>query len=84
MLRNIDDESSLIEEIDASDHDKAMEAAQGRMKVKVETAVKAVEHGVGRVIFADGRTSHPVSDALAGKGTVVRKSVAHASERIPG
>ncbi|MBX3070447.1 MAG: [LysW]-aminoadipate kinase [Thermomicrobiales bacterium] len=72
LLRDRDDESSLIEEIDASDPDKAMEAAQGRMKVKVETAVKAVEQGIGRVIFADGRTSRPVSDALAGRGTVVR------------
>ncbi|MGE3796601.1 MAG: [LysW]-aminoadipate kinase [Thermomicrobiales bacterium] len=74
LLRDRDDETTLIEEIDTSDPEKALEAAQGRMKVKVETAVKAVERGVGRVMFADGRTERPVSSALAGRGTVVRNA----------
>jgi acetylglutamate/LysW-gamma-L-alpha-aminoadipate kinase len=79
LLRDRDDESSLIAEIDVSDPGAAMAAAQGRMKVKVETAVKAVEQGVGRVVFADGRTSQPVSRALAGSGTVVRNAAALAT-----
>jgi acetylglutamate/LysW-gamma-L-alpha-aminoadipate kinase len=74
LLRDRDDESTLIEEIDVSDPEAAMQAALGRMKVKVETAVRAVERGVGRVIFADGRTALPVSRALAGNGTVIRNT----------
>lgn len=74
LLRDRDDETSLIEEIDSSDPEAALNAAQGRMKVKVETAVKAVERGVGRVMFADGRTERPVSDALAGRGTIIRNA----------
>ena len=32
---------------------------------------KLFEQGATRVIIADGRTEHPVSDAMAGKGTVI-------------
>jgi [amino group carrier protein]-L-2-aminoadipate 6-kinase len=71
LLRDKDDESTLITRIDASDPETALDAAQGRMKVKVETAVKAIERGVEQVIFADGRAGQPVTRALAGEGTVV-------------
>ncbi len=71
LLRNRDDESTLIELINASDPQSAIDAAQGRMKVKVETAVRAIERGVGQVVFADGRISQPVTRALAGHGTVL-------------
>ena len=43
--------------------------------VKVESAVKAVERGVGQVIFADARVERPISRALAGEGTTVRAGV---------
>jgi len=32
---------------------------------------KLFEHGASRVIIADGRSEHPVADALSGKGTVI-------------
>ena len=71
LLRDRDDESTLIDRIDASNPQAALDAAQGRMKVKVETAVKAIERGVDQVIFADGRVPQPVTRALAGHGTVI-------------
>jgi len=71
LLRDRDDESTLIEHIDASEPRSALGAAQGRMKVKVETAVKAIERGVGQVVFADGRLPQPISRALAGNGTII-------------
>jgi acetylglutamate/LysW-gamma-L-alpha-aminoadipate kinase len=71
LLANKDDESTLIHEIDASSPEKALEAAAGRMKVKVEAAVGAIERGVGRVQFADARVEHPVKTALAGEGTSI-------------
>jgi acetylglutamate/LysW-gamma-L-alpha-aminoadipate kinase len=62
----------LIRIINAADPDSALAAAQGRMVVKVEAALKAIERGVGRVVFADARTEQPVRRALAGEGTVVQ------------
>lgn len=72
LLRDREDESSLIREIDAADPAAALASAKGRMVVKVEAAIGAVNRGVGRVVFADARVEHPVSKALAGEGTVVR------------
>jgi acetylglutamate kinase len=42
------------------------------MLVKVEAALGAVERGVGRVVFADGRRANPIRAALAGEGTTIR------------
>jgi acetylglutamate/LysW-gamma-L-alpha-aminoadipate kinase len=72
LLRDRHDETTLIAEIDASSPESALAAAAGRMLVKVEAALGAVEHGVGRVVFADGRIANPVRAALAGQGTTVR------------
>src|SRR5699024_7621635 len=72
LLQDRHDENTLVREIDASDAEGALASAEGRMVVKVEQAIKAVEHGVGQVIFADARIENPVSTALAGEGTVVQ------------
>ena len=72
LLRVRDDETSLIRELDAAHPAQALAAAAGRMTVKVEAALGAVERGVGRVVFADGRADRPIGRALAGEGTVVR------------
>ena len=74
LLQDRYDERTLIREIDASDAESALAAAAGRMVVKVEQAIKAVEQGVGRVIFADARVAQPVTRALAGEGTIVQTS----------
>jgi acetylglutamate/LysW-gamma-L-alpha-aminoadipate kinase len=50
----------------------AFEAAGGRMIVKVEAALGAIERGLGQVVFSDARAEHPIRRALAGEGTVVR------------
>lgn len=71
LLADRHDESTLIPRVDAANPDDALEAAADRMVVKVEQAIKAVESGVGQVVFADARIESPVSAALAGKGTVI-------------
>ncbi len=71
LLRSFPDESSLIHHITAAQVGDFMAFAQGRMKKKVMGAAEAVQAGVKRVIFADGRGETPVQDALAGKGTVI-------------
>ncbi len=73
LLRDRDDETSLIDEIDASSPESALATARGRMVVKVEAALSAVDRGVGRVIFADGRIANPVQAALSGQGTTVHR-----------
>jgi acetylglutamate/LysW-gamma-L-alpha-aminoadipate kinase len=76
LLADKDDESTLIREIDASNPEAALASAKARMVVKVEQALKAIEHGVGWVIFADARAEHPVQRALAGEGTRIAVPVA--------
>jgi acetylglutamate/LysW-gamma-L-alpha-aminoadipate kinase len=74
LLLDKDDESTLIREIDASNPEQALTVAKGRMVVKVEAALGAIERGVGRVVFSDARAENPLKRALAGEGTVVKTS----------
>jgi [amino group carrier protein]-L-2-aminoadipate 6-kinase len=69
LLKNFPDESTLISYIPKGQADRFMEFAEGRMKKKVLGAVEAIEEGVGKVIFADGRVEGPITKALAGAGT---------------
>ncbi len=70
LLRNFPDESTLIPRIPRADIPRAAESAQGRMKKKVLGAEEAMNAGVRRIIFADGRIATPIRNALAGQGTV--------------
>ncbi len=72
LMKNFPDESSLIRELPQSRLPEALEAAQGRMKKKVLGAEEALKGGVGRVIIADGRIQNPITNALAGNGTVIQ------------
>jgi len=71
LLREFPDEGTLIRHIDPARAQEFMEHAQGRMRIKVLGAMEALEMGVGRVVFADGRVASPVRNALAGGGTVI-------------
>ena len=78
LLRDVDDPGSLIRHIDTADEASvaaALEAAAGRMRKKVEAGVGAVRAGIGTVVFADARVERPVSQALAGEGTVLTAGV---------
>lgn len=71
LLRDFPDESSLIRRIGRGEVETYFPYAQGRMKRKLLGAREALEGGVRRVILGDGRIESPVSQALAGKGTVI-------------
>lgn len=71
LLRQFPDESTLITHIDKAKIDQSLEFAEGRMKKKVLGASEALNLGVAKVVFADGRVENPVANALAGKGTVI-------------
>ncbi len=72
LMNNFPDESSLLKTLPQSQLDSAIEYAQGRMKKKILGSQEALQGGVGQVIIADGRVEHPISQALAGNGTVIQ------------
>ena len=72
LLKDKDDESSLIEEINKNNVEEFMQYAQGTMKKKVMGAMEAIEKGVEEVMFADARIENPVLKAIEGKGTRIR------------
>lgn len=71
LLQNFPDETSLISHIDRHNTSNAMEIAGGRMKKKVLGAIEALDHGVEKVIIADGRVDAPIIGALSGNGTTI-------------
>ncbi|MFC1996006.1 [LysW]-aminoadipate kinase [Chloroflexota bacterium] len=73
LLKNFPDETSLINTLVQSQLDTALEIAQGRMKKKILGSQEALKGGVEQVIIADGRVENPISNALAGNGTVISK-----------
>jgi len=72
LMEKFPDESTLIRSLPQAKLPAALEMAQGRMKKKVLGAEEALQGGVGKVIFADGRVEKPISNALSGKGTTIQ------------
>jgi acetylglutamate/LysW-gamma-L-alpha-aminoadipate kinase len=72
LMKNFPDESTLIRQLPQNGLAAASEAAQGRMKKKILGSEEALKGGVRRVIIADGRIQYPISNALAGGGTVIQ------------
>ena len=71
FLEDKDDEGSLIRRIAVAELEAREQQVDGRMKRKMLAVRRLFEHGASRVVIADGRTEHPVADALSGKGTVI-------------
>lgn len=71
LLRHFPDEASLIPHLPKAGLEQALSFAEGRMKKKVLGASEALDLGVTKVVFADGRVEHPLVGALAGQGTVI-------------
>ncbi|KAF0107106.1 MAG: acetylglutamate/LysW-gamma-L-alpha-aminoadipate kinase [Chloroflexi bacterium] len=72
LMKKFPDESTLIQQLLQSQLSEALDVAQGRMKKKVLAAEEALKRGVIRVVIADGRIQNPISNALAGNGTVIQ------------
>jgi acetylglutamate/LysW-gamma-L-alpha-aminoadipate kinase len=66
-----DDPTSLVARITKQQLKAREQQAEGRMKRKMLALTKLFENGAGTVIIADGRTEHPIRDALDGKGTII-------------
>lgn len=70
LMRSYPDTNTLINRINRDQLDSALSYAQGRMKKKILGAKEALDGGVGEVIIADGRIDKPLTEAIAGNGTV--------------
>lgn len=66
------DPASLLREIPRAEFARRLEESGGRMKRKMMAIGRLLEAGVAEVRIADGRVAHPLRDALAGGGTVIR------------
>ena len=72
VLANFPDESSLVRHIARKELESSAEKyAQGRMKIKLLGSAEALDGGVRRVILGDARIANPITQALAGQGTVI-------------
>jgi acetylglutamate/LysW-gamma-L-alpha-aminoadipate kinase len=72
FLNAKDDPTSLVPQITKQEIAEREQQAEGRMKRKMLALKKLFESGAGTVIIGDGRTEHPIRDALDGKGTIIR------------
>lgn len=71
FLDDKNDPDSLIKKITKSELLEKEEKSEGRMKRKMHALTKLFEEGAAEVYISDGRSEHPLEDALAGKGTLI-------------
>ena len=77
LLRDPDDESSLIRHIVSDALDGYVDYAKGRMRKKLMAVKEALAGGVRRIVLGDARLDQPVTEALAGRGTVIAAAGHH-------
>ena len=70
FLEDKNDPSTLIPRLSPEELKIREQKAEGRIKRKLYALTKLFESGSTIVIISDGRTEHPIHDALNGKGTV--------------
>ena len=71
FLLDKNDSSSLVSNISKTELESMEQKVEGRMKRKILAIRKLFEGGDTTVIISDGRTEHPIIDALNGKGTTI-------------
>jgi acetylglutamate/LysW-gamma-L-alpha-aminoadipate kinase len=74
LLKDPEDESSLIPSVSGERLEDYRVYAQGRMTKKLLGAGRAFKGGVETIYWGDGRVKSPLVAALAGKGTVIRRA----------
>ncbi|WKZ68465.1 MAG: [LysW]-aminoadipate kinase [Melioribacteraceae bacterium] len=72
FLEDVNDESSLILNMTKEELRQKEEQVDGRIKRKLHALNKLFETSDATVIIADGRTEHPLKDAIENKGTVIK------------
>ncbi|MFH1194646.1 MAG: [LysW]-aminoadipate kinase [bacterium] len=72
FLLDKDDSNSVVEKLSKAELEAMENTVDGRMKRKILAFRKLFEAGDTTVILADGRTEHPVADAINGKCTTIQ------------
>ena len=72
FMNDVDDPDSLEKTLSREELAKREEQVEGRMKRKMHALNKLAAGDVREIIIADGRTEHPVADALVGGGTWIK------------
>jgi [amino group carrier protein]-L-2-aminoadipate 6-kinase len=71
FLLDKNDPSSLVSKMSKTELELMEEKVEGRMKRKILAMRKLFEGGDTTVIISEGRSEHPIMDALNGKGTTI-------------
>lgn len=71
LLKDPQDEASLVPCIPREALEEYSAFARGRMKKKMLATSEALAGGISKVILADARVEKPITRALEGKGTVI-------------
>ncbi len=71
FLLDKNNKASLVAKMSKEELEAMEQKVEGRMKRKILALRKLFETGNTTVIISDGRTEHPVIDALNGKGTII-------------
>ncbi len=69
FMDDANDPASMVPRLTRAELEQREQQVDGRMKRKMHALNKLARGGVGRIIISDGRTEHPLRDALAGGGT---------------
>lgn len=69
FLDDASDEASMVAKLSQAELISREQQVSGRMKRKMMALTRLFERGAARVIISDGRTEHPLRDALDGAGT---------------
>jgi len=72
FLLDKNDPSTLVPNLLKEELEAMEQKVDGRMKRKILALRKLFESGNTTVILSDGRTEHPIIDALNGKGTIIK------------
>lgn len=72
FLENSKDPNSLVKNISKDELERRENQVEGRMKRKIFAFRKLFEKGGATIYISDGRAEAPITDALNGKGTIIK------------
>jgi acetylglutamate/LysW-gamma-L-alpha-aminoadipate kinase len=72
LLTDPDDPATAIPHLNREKILEQEQRVSGRMARKLRSIRRALEASPTRITIADGRTAHPLTDALEGRGTVIQ------------
>jgi len=72
FLDDPNDMNSVVKIISKDELERRENQVEGRMKRKILALRKLFSSGEGTVFISDGRTENPITEALNGKGTIVK------------